>query len=498
MKKIFWGLMIGGLIFGENDHSLSVNGSFGFGVKYIDINRDVLEYPKGFSYVMEFGGVGRLDENDVGGILNFSYDKLSNTDIKNAYVSLDMPFLKLEGGDVLLSLSDFTIKNSTIRGIKGDSKNLIFSIGQSKERIEPGSFTSGQYRQWLGVGRISKIVRNNTFGITYLQAEDDPSSVNLPQGKPIINRVLQGDAIIPLGKNLSFKSNLAFSEYDNDKRDKSGLYKNKAFLGGFDINFSEISFEGIYQYIEPNFYTAGNIGLDNDREGFELKTTYIPSARPITLDLGLSFYDDDPEEKKTNITKTQEVQIGSKITPKSFPSISIDYKRTKEKDNKYSPLKEAYDFSLGVSKEIRNIDICVDYSKSSSDNKESDEYDSLISSYSLNTTGQLTKKTSLSSSLSFTRSETGKIPKTKQDSSFYLLSLSYNPIQRLRITPSYNFSKTKENKGLILKESLISLSLDWYLSTKYQINLEYKNIDHKETDNNYKGNSLGIKLKLLF
>ncbi|MEW6103435.1 MAG: hypothetical protein AB1630_06430 [bacterium] len=501
MKRILFGLMITGVVFGQADHRLSMNGNIGFGIRYIDINKDVDEYPKDFSYIMELSSVGKLDKNNIAGILNFNYDKLNKADVQNAYISLDLPSGKLEGGDVLLDISDFTMKNSTIRGIKGDWKDrgVLFSCGVSKEKIEPGSSTSGQYRQWLGLARVFSSFRNNTWGITYLQAEDDPASVGLSNTKPIMNKVLQGDIVIPLARDASFKSNLAFSDYDNDKQDNIGSYKDKAFLAGFSLNFTRLSFEGIYQYIEPNFYTAGNTGCDVNWEGIKLNTKYIPSDKPVEFNVNIKSYDDNPSDREANTTKTRIYEIKSDITPRQFPDVSIDYKNTKEKDNTISPLRIANEFSFGISWGIKDIDTSFDYSRSSSDNKKDNEYDSLLSSYSLNASGPLTKKVSFSSSISFITSEAGAgAQKTEQDSNFYLLSASFFPTQSLRITPSYDYSKTKEKTNTILEENITSLSFDYSLSVKYQINMEYKNIDHKEKDNDYKGNSIGIKMSCLF
>ncbi|MEW6679872.1 MAG: hypothetical protein AB1297_02465 [bacterium] len=501
MKRIFLGLMITGVVFGQPDHRLSMNGNLGFGVRYIDINKDVDEYPKDFSYTVELSGVGKLDKNDVGGILNFSYDKLNKTDVQNAYLSLDLPSGKLEGGDVLLDISDFTIKNSTIRGVKGDfeDKGVLFAYGVSKEKKEQGSTTSGQYRQWLGIARVSSVFRDNTWGITYIQAEDDPASVALSNTKPIINKVFEGDIVIPLSRALSFKSNLAFSEYDKDKSNREELYKNKAFLSGFSLNFSKFFFEGIYQYIEPNFYTAGNIGCDVNWEGIKLNTKYIPSDKPVEFNVNIESYDDNPSDREVNTTKTRIYEIKSEITPRQFPEVSIDYKNTKEKDNTISPLRIANEFSFGISCGIKDIDTSFNYSRSSSDNKKDNEYDSLLSSYSLNASGPLTKKVSFSSSISFITSEAGAgAQKTEQDSNFYLLSASFQPTQSLRITPSYDYSKTKEKTGTILEENITSFSFAYSLSVKYQINMEYKNIDHKEKDNDYRGDSMGIKMSCLF
>lgn len=501
MKKILIGLMITGGIFGEGDYRLSMNGNIALGLRYVDIdNNNISSYPKDFSYLMELSSLGKLDKNDIGGILNFTYDKLNKADIKNCYMSLDHPSCKLEGGDVIVDISDFVISNATIRGIKGHffKKDVLFVFGRSKEKIEPSPTTSGQYRQLLGVINKGAVFRNNNLNITYLQAEDDPSSVNLPDINPIANRVLGGDITMPLGRDLSFKSSLFFSEYDPNKRDKEGREKGKAFQGKLDLNFKEISFEGIYQYIEPNFYTLGNIGLDKDYEGIKLNLSYT-SDKPITTELGIERYNDNIDKKGKNTTKTEIFKIKGEIGLKSFPEISIDYKRTNEKDNEASPSKIGNEIFLGMSYGIKDINIDINYNRSSFDNKKSDEYDSSISSYALDTSGRLTKRTSLSSSISFITSKTGVgIDEIKQDSYFYLLSLSFQPTDALRLTPTYKHSKTKDKKGIILKNRTISLSADYYLSPKCQIALEYENVENKEADNNYKGDSFGVKIIGLF
>lgn len=491
MKKILVFLVIGGGIFGEADHSFLLNGNISLGSRYVDINKDnVSSYPKGFSYIMELSTVGKLDENDVGGILNLSYDKLNKAEIENAYISLEHPSLKLEGGDVLLDISDFVIRsNTTIRGIKGDlsNKNALLAFGVSKKKIAPGSTTSGQYRQLMGIIRASGVSRNAPWGIAYLQAEDDPSSIALSL-KPIMNKVLEGNIVIPLSRDLSFKTDLAFSYYDEDKRDKEGIYKDKAFLGGFNYNFKDLSFEGIYQYIEPNFYTVGNTGLDNDREVVKL------NVRHSSGELSIERYNDNIDEKNANTTRTNIFNIRKDIAQSS--SLSFEYKNTKEGER-----KTGNEISIGILQGIKDMDISIDYRRSDFDDKVSDEQDSLLSSYFLNIGGALGKRIYLSLPISFITSKMGKgAQETKEDSNFYLLSLAFHPISSIRITPSYEYSKTNDKNEIIREGKTIFLSLDYYLSTKYRINMEYKNVENKEKEgvDNYKGDSLGVKLYCIF
>lgn len=498
MKKILVTLMIGGVIFGEGkDHSLmNVNGNISLGIKYIDINNNnVSEYPKDFSYLMELFTVGKLDKNEISAILNLDYDKLNRVDISNFYIGFEHPYCNLEGGDVILTGSDFIIKDTTIRGIKGgiSNKDALFAFGCSQKKIEPSTTTSGQYRQLLGVINKGFVFRNNRLNITYLQGEDDPSSLDTHEINPIMNRVLGGDLIMPLGRSLSFKSSLAFSEYNPNKTTKETKKEGRAFEGGLSLNFREISFEGIYQYIEPNFYTLGNIGLDTDWKGIKLNVSHTPSDKPITTKLKIERYNDNLD-KKGNTTKTEIFNIEEDISLKSFPPFSIDYKRTQERENE-APSKIDNEISFGISYGIKDMDISGNYSKRSSDDKNNNEYDSSISSYSLNLGGALTKKTSLSSSISFT---TSKIGNTKQDSHYYLLSFSFQPTPALRLTPSYEHSKTEAEGDVILKNRAISFSCDYFFSTKYKINMEYKNVENKETDNNYKGDLFGVKFTGLF
>ncbi|HAW50140.1 TPA: hypothetical protein DCX16_04245 [bacterium] len=485
------------------DHTLRLNGSLGLGAGYVNINKDnIREYPEGNNYLMELSAIGKLDENEVGGILNLSYDRLNKTKIENAYFSLSLPGGKLEGGDVLGDISELTMKNTSIRGIMGsfqETKNILFGVGVSRKKEKPSVDTPGSYRQWFSLIRLTSVARNNPLGITYLNCEDDPSSVSLSNVEPMENKVLAGDITVLLARKLSIKSEIAFSEYNKDKKKEEMIYKNKAFLFGGDLNFTSLSFEGLYQYIEPNFYTAGNIGLNVGKEGGEFKIKYIPSDKPYKTSLNFEYYDDDPNEKRDIITTTRIYEFNTGIEPEDFPEIFLNYKKTNQRNNNYSPSKIEKCISLGTSYRIRNISGSFDYKRTNSDNMFDDKYDFLLSSYSCNLFGSIKNNFSISSYLSFIRNKIGK-EKAKHNSNSYILSTPWTPVSTLRVAPFYEHLETKEKGSIILKTTTISLSCDYSVSSKYQINLMYKRINNKEKDlaKNYKGNSFSMKLLTLF
>ncbi|MEK9149364.1 MAG: hypothetical protein AAB267_04885, partial [Candidatus Desantisbacteria bacterium] len=372
---------------------------------------------------------------------------------------------------------------------KRANKDIMLFIGRSQEKDEE----YGQYSQYLGGFSIDTTIDKVRLGGVYLQAKDDKSSISNSSSSPISNQVIGLNSSIPIREDFSLDAEVSFSRYDTDTT-KAGDCEEKAFKISGQTQKENLEISGNYSYVEPNFYSAGNTSLSTDKKGIGLLLKYPKGI----YEGGLSYevYDDNLNNKKSYTTREKECELRLLLTPKTLVSeAEIKYEIAQDKATTIN--KDNRTISLSVSRAFRGIDSILSYEREKGDDKVDNSGDSKGSFYSLNMSGELRKD--LSTSLYLYSSLYDQTTKTRQDS--YSISLTYEPESQVRITPSYNYCKTKEAEVETLLESSFSLESIWYLSSKHQLTItcqEMKKKDSITPANNYQGTQAELKLTTLF
>jgi hypothetical protein len=493
----------------ELNRRLLLNGSFGLGVKFVDIdNKEIEEYPPDFSYEMDISTIGRLYKHNLGGILKLRYDR-NNADIN--YVRFDLETKKVDTaiGDLTLDLSEFTLYRCSLRGLllttaigkPGD----FFTFGQSQAKKAPTKETPGSYRQWLGTFRLDTNIKECKVGGTYLEAKDETKTMTPLEGvNPIKNRVIECDLSVPITTFLRLNSEVAFSEYTPDIR-KPDKYRNKAFMINQKVEIKKFNFSSKYEYIEPNFFTAGNKMLSRDKEGGEFLLEYIDIEKRFwNLGLGYSVYKDNLDKSKLLTTRKRRREVNLGVKPKPLiDDLSLGYQIITERSNEVptiSPPKideEEKSLAVNISRNLRATRILLSWQKSELDDKVGAR-DLESSYYSMNIMGDISKNLALFCNLSFSHS----IPQNARESKSYsyFFSTTYEPNSFLKFIPSYTYFESKEKKS-ILKTTLLSLEIEWAISPRYQLIANYekaKKLDITNPASNYDAQQLGIRLTSLF
>ncbi|MFH0774315.1 MAG: hypothetical protein V2A53_02300 [bacterium] len=494
MKKgICLALMMGSLLFGE-EKRLVMNGSLGFSVKKTDMdNKKLSEYPEDLSYGMDMALIGKFGNQTIGGILSLTYDDLKKTDIENINLNLSAEKLDLTIGDVSESPSLLALDTVDLRGVIGKTqranKNMMLFIGRSQEKDEK----YGQYSQYLGGFSIDTTINKVRLGGVYLDAKDDKNSISSSTTSPVSNQVMGLNLSIPIKEALSLDAEVCFSRYDTNTK-TSGDCDQKAFKISGQTQKENLEVSGEYSYVEPNFYSAGNTSLSTDKKGGEISLEY--SKGIYKGGLLCNFYDNNLDKNKSYTTRTKETDISFSLSPKRFlEEAEIEYEITGDKAKTTN--RENRTLSLSISRAFSGIDSSLSYERGKVDDKVNNSGDSKSSLYSLNMSGDIRKD--LSTSLYLYSSIYNQTTKQRSDS--YSVSLTYEPENQVRITPSYNFCETKEAGNRTLLERTFSLESTWYLSSKHQLIVagrEMKKKDLITPSNDYQGTQAELKLTTLF
>ncbi|MEK9150221.1 MAG: hypothetical protein AAB267_09305, partial [Candidatus Desantisbacteria bacterium] len=322
------------------------------------------------------------------------------------------------------------------------------------------------------------------IGLTCLSFLDDESSVNLPNLSPISSNLFSIFGSKELKKiGSSVESELAMSSFTPDRRKKEtkkDMAMTVKLIGSHEGKEIELS----YNHIGKDYQTAGNPYLLNDKETLGIKAT-----QPIKRAILVTGY----EKGRESGIDTEKIEV--ELKDLAFLGITTKTGVEMEKKKEKSDYNRIY---LELEKEVKCLSLSPAYEWTGYDDEAVDSSDYTMNNLSLGAVGDIGSVT-LSSNVGYSLSSKGT-EKAKEANYNLFLSASYQLADFL-FEPEYSLYLDREEKKKIQQEEMLSISLKYSISPKYQGVLGYENKELKDfsaSSNNYKIKTLKTGFQVLF
>jgi hypothetical protein len=247
----------------------------------------------------------------------------------------------LRMGDVNINESEFTSFGFGRRGIEyAFDNNKIYLHAFDVNTRELSGFRGfglpASGTNILGAAAGMKFFEEAlAFRAVYVGGTDDPSraanAVSSPYFQSREGRVLAVLQEVRLFKNsLSFKAELARSDYDGDRNDETGSLSDNAWNVGGNLAIGGLSIGAIYRHIGRDFNSIGLPFMANDRRGLE--TNLMFSMGKIGLQGQFALQQDnvrgDPQKYTTEAANGQ---LGLNLALSSKMSFTAGYRLNSQK-----------------------------------------------------------------------------------------------------------------------------------------------------------------------
>jgi hypothetical protein len=365
--------------------------------------------------------------------------------------------LVFQSKDLHLQLRTFAVKSEEVFGFNG-------GLGMETSTDDHITGVSGD------LGLISDKVRIRTIYVTGGE-KGNSFGISTTEGNK------KGDVMGYLfltdffKQKLMTEAELDFSRFDADTSDEFPRDRDKAYrlkIGGASGIYT---YEGLYEYMGPNYEVIGNPGLQKDREGFTLKTG--ANFQIQTINLSLSRYND-------NVNKND-------LYPRIFTTLgTINYTFNK----------------------IRSLPIGLNYQRSIQDSSNEPEFTSPVKLYTDTFSGQI-EYLKGGWHLTFQASYSPQDDRTPADNDSTTTTLTFIPHygtvsflgkETLSITPTFSFNRfTSHLTNIYADTYTLTLDLNGDLYRKkitYGLGGTYNWI--KASDNATKQDTLSTNFNVLY
>ncbi|WP_281951350.1 autotransporter domain-containing protein [Nitrosophilus kaiyonis] len=386
----------------------------------------------------------------------------------------------LEIGDFSIEESDYSANGLTKRGARGTvSYNNFDFEAFIANSVDYYGFYGGMglepndKKRLYGLSLQKTFLENAKFKIAYIKggkqkesfgeaSETFPSDTSTEEGDKkgsIIALVLSSPII---EEKLNFYAEADFSKYDIDTSDEYGYEKDKAYNVKLDGALNEnYSYDFIYEYIGPQFYSIASDDTQNDNEGAAIN--FNADFEKHSISLSLSGYHDNVEDDDTFATVyTYDGSISYTYSGIENLPIDLSYEREVSKskdepteDDKQNDVTDTYSINLGYSLNNWQFSLGTEISK------ENDKIAKTITrskTYSFSPSYQ-NEKFHLSPNISYNISKTDdeSAGESKQKTTTVGLELGYMILENLSfdLSGTYEYTKNEEESDVTGKEEKI-------------------------------------------
>jgi hypothetical protein len=299
--------------------------------------------------------MGRQSGWDYNLVSNFYLNQWNENKVK-----FDLATLSLRGklagndanfilGDTYFRKSPYTIMNRKIRGLSGqttllrptsgkdDLLALNFVLGQSKEAQDTGSHianqnyrriaTTGTYRQYLGAGVLrGKPLPDLNVDATVLHAFDDSTSIKA-QTSGIKNTLFGAHFDYAFYKQQLVVDGLFDrSNYDDNILDNLAAKNDNAFRAALDGRLENgLKFGGSFDYVGPQYFTAGYPYLENDRMGFGANLGYTKKGWWQAEAIFNDYVTNLADSANKHATRTDQIDLSAVTAWNKNPNLNAGY-----------------------------------------------------------------------------------------------------------------------------------------------------------------------------
>jgi len=273
-------------------------------------------------------------------------------------------------------------------------------------------------------------------------------------------------------------------------------------IGNVDIKIN-------HKRVGSDYYTAGNPYLLTNYKGEDLKANY-PFGESSSLEIGYQVYKDNLDGEKSFTKRTGVWNLKLKLAlPNKWPHLRFGYRERGVTSNEIvvesGSGRKRYDdtrrtLSLGLRGKLTKTTWNLNLQKTylNDDSEYTAEYDHEFLTSSLAISSQLLKnRLNLMLNLSDRIFENKTAGVREEETLYSILRLKVKLIpRRLNISTHYNYSANIKDGSLRPKEMETGLLIDYYLSTRQSLSLDYAGKENKE--NGYQVHTIGLKYTTIF
>ena len=386
----------------------------------------------------------------------------------------------LEIGDFNIEESDYSASGLTKRGARGtisyndfDFEAFIANSTDYYGFIGGMGLEPNDKKRLYGISLQKNFSENRYFKIAYIkggkqkesfgEASDTfPSDGSTEEGNKKGNIVALVFATPIIDEKLNFYAEADFSKYDIDTSDEYGYEKDKAYNVKLNGALAEhYSYDFIYEYLGPQFYSIANEDTQNNNEGMALNINADFDIHSFSI--SLSGYHDNVEDDDDFATVyTYDGSLSYSYSGIENMPIDLGYEKeiTKSKDeptedDKQDAVTNTYSINVGYSLENWQFGIGAEYSK---ENDKIVENVTKSYTYSFSPSYQ-SEKFHIAPNISYniSKSDDSEAGESKQKTTTLGLELGYLILDNLSfdLSGTYEYTKDEEESETTGKEEKI-------------------------------------------
>src|SRR3989339_99442 len=456
--------------------------------------------------------VGKTYDAPVSLNLYALYNKEDNFDLDNFLFNFYGKTAQIAFGDIQPSYNSLVLYGAGVRGlnISAIKERIGASVvgAESSKQVEGTETINGTFERYLYGGEIKQglDILNAYFAVTYIQSIDDKGSINVkgPSLLPIKNNVIGGTGYFELTDYVGIKGEYAQSDYWEDI--SSGSVKDNGLKATLSLtNISNTSFIGSYSRIEPDFRSLGAPSSTNDKEMYEVSTSYsIPDWVGISAYYNIS-HDNLVEDSNKTTTNQNLISSSLSIQRPTIPMLTFGYSiNSAIGDPDTSLNNQTVTPSASISQSIGQTTLSISYQNSKFTDKTKISEDLKTDSGNLNISTRLGKNISISAGSTLSKVY-NLISSTVTNSNSYSMNVNFANIIENKLssaiwgsyTKSHDYPLQSTDNENITGTAEISYNIKDNLSATIGFtHTEYIN-DMNATDT-YKDESGNIRLSMSF
>jgi len=456
--------------------------------------------------------VGKTYDAPVSLNLYALYNKEDNFDLDNFLFNFYGKTAQIAFGDIQPSYNSLVLYGAGVRGLNISAIKERFGASvvgaESSKKVEGTETINGTFERYLYGGEIKQglDILNAYFAVTYIQSIDDKGSINVkgPSLLPIKNNVIGGTGYFELTDYVGIKGEYAQSDYWEDI--SSGSVKDNGLKATLSLtNISNTSFIGSYSRIEPDFRSLGAPSSTNDKEMYEVSTSYsIPDWVGISAYYNIS-HDNLVEDSNKTTTNQNLISSSLSIQRPTIPMLTFGYSiNSAIGDPDTSLNNQTVTPSASISQSIGQTTLSISYQNSKFTDKTKISEDLKTDSGNLNISTRLGKNISISAGSTLSKVY-NLISSTVTNSNSYSMNVNFANIIENKLssaiwgsyTKSHDYPLQSTDNENITGTAEISYNIKDNLSATIGFtHTEYIN-DMNATDT-YKDESGNIRLSMSF
>jgi len=473
---------------------------------------EVFESSKDYVGSFNINLVGKAYDTPVSLNLYALYNQKDKFDLDNFLLNVYGKTAQIAFGDIQPAFNSLVLYGAGVRGLNISAVKERFSISaigaESSKKIEGTDTINGTFERYLYGGEVKQglDILNAYLAVTYVQSMDDKGSIKIkgPSLLPVKNNVVGGTGYFEITDYIGLKGEYAQSNFWEDI--SSGSIKDTGIKATLSLtNVKNTSFTGSYARIEPSFRSLGAPSSTNDKETYEIATSYtLPEWMGISAYFNRSH---DNLVKDPNKTTTNQNLISSSLSLQrpSLPMITFGYSiNTALGDPATSLDNETKTPSISISQTFSATTLSVSFQRSDFVDNTRISDDLKTNSGNLNISTRLGKDISITAGSTLSKAY-NLISSTVTNSNSYSMNINFSNIIENKLSSAIWGSLTKSQDAPLQSTDNQNLTgtaeFTYNIRTNLSATLGFTHTGYLNDMNNvdtYKEDSGNIRLSMSF